>query len=58
MSANDTLAVRDAVAALDYASPRRVPPITKSVKQSPPQEIRERVNHLVHTLGNHNKNKR
>jgi hypothetical protein len=48
---NDAAAVQTAIVDLDYASPTRVPPINKSAKQSPPQEIRERVNHLVHSLG-------
>ena len=50
VSGNDADAVRAAVEELDLASPMRIPVISKSSKDLPPEKLRERVNRLVHTL--------
>jgi len=51
VSGNNADAVRNAVGELDLASPMRIPAISKSSKDLPPEKLRERVNHLIHTLG-------
>jgi hypothetical protein len=50
VSGNDADAVRNAVDDLDLVSPLRIPGISKSAKDLPPEKLRERVNRLIHTL--------
>ncbi|WP_431981481.1 CATRA system-associated protein [Streptomyces qinglanensis] len=47
---SDVPALRRALVQLQLAAPDRITPVTRSAVVSAPPRLRERVNHLVHTL--------